>query len=69
MKVLLSRGGCDKTVELIGKIDGLKDASEVALSLTCHISNEEAIAAMVDCFWHIVWRYCLILWSELFFVL
>lgn len=45
--VLLSRGGCDKTIELIAKIEGLQDASKVALSCKCDISSETAIASMV----------------------
>ena len=40
--VCLSRGGCDKTLELIGQIDGVEaaDVPKLAISVQCDISSE-----------------------------
>ena len=47
--VMLSRGGCDETLRLIGTIGGLPggDADAVALSAKCDISDEASVQAMV----------------------
>ena len=38
--VVFSRGGCDETLKLIGKIEGVDDANAVALSCKCDMSSE-----------------------------
>lgn len=43
--VIFSRGGCDETMQLIDAIEGVQ-ASDVALSCKCDISDEEDIKAM-----------------------
>jgi len=44
--VLLARGSCQTTLELIGKIEGVQ-VDEVALAVSCDISNESSILNMV----------------------
>jgi len=47
--VLVSRGDCDETLQLIGKIENLgTNADSVALYSKCDISNENEIKKMVE---------------------
>jgi len=45
--VLLSRSPCTETVDLISKIEGLKDVDSVSLWAKCDIDNEKEIEAAV----------------------
>jgi len=45
--MLVARGDCNETLELIGKIKGLTNVDKVTLSSKCDISNEEEVKQMV----------------------
>ena len=45
--MVLSRGGCDETLELIDSIEGSPPVADVALSCKCDIQDEDAVKATV----------------------